>query len=198
MHKVARLEAPPSTPKRGSISSVGRGLTGLSNLSRERSGSQDSISSVASSTSSISRSRVRLGTKTLNTSGSASPSTTQVLAAWLPPYALYVSHVSQQTHQPMCCPLHPHCHILTYIHFNLSKISTRNLFKLKVLYSITGITRLPWALSCDSFWHALKISATHLLFMFFILSLFCFTFLSCEQILIYWILQSSFLCFKLN
>ena len=48
-----------STPRRASLSKYGQ-------LSRERSGSQDSISSVSSTASSASRSRVRLGVTSLS------------------------------------------------------------------------------------------------------------------------------------
>ncbi len=52
------------------------GLSGAG-LSRERSGSQESISSIASSASSITRSRVRLGVTSLHSNKN------QVLVAWL-------------------------------------------------------------------------------------------------------------------
>ncbi|XP_064651495.1 CAP-Gly domain-containing linker protein 1-like isoform X19 [Lineus longissimus] len=63
IHKVARVSGGGDTStRRSSISK----LTGLSSLSRERSGSQDSVSSISSTASSLSRSRVRLGVTSLN------------------------------------------------------------------------------------------------------------------------------------
>ena len=53
---------PPGTPRVGTI-----GRPTGANVSRDRSGSQDSISSIGSNTSSVSRSRVRLGITALTT-----------------------------------------------------------------------------------------------------------------------------------
>lgn len=83
IHKVSKAGGPGSiisplsaggmvtpSPRRGSVPKYGLGMS----LSRERSGSQDSISSIGSSASSVSRSRVRLGVTSLSN---------QVHAAWL-------------------------------------------------------------------------------------------------------------------
>ena len=71
--KVTKAASGPgstlTTPRRTSTGGLGsRYGTGLTSLTRERSGSQDSISSVGSSVSTSSRSRVRLGVTSLNDS----------------------------------------------------------------------------------------------------------------------------------
>lgn len=66
VHKVARLTSGAGPGKVTTPSSQTRSLMNTSlRLSKERSGSQESVSSISSSASSVSRSRVRLGVTSL-------------------------------------------------------------------------------------------------------------------------------------
>lgn len=74
VHKVQKI-GNSTLPKSQQTPKLSRYALSASGLSRERSGSQESISSISSSASSISRSRVRLGVTSLQSS--------KVHEAWL-------------------------------------------------------------------------------------------------------------------
>lgn len=74
VHKVQKI-GNSTLPKSQQTPKLSKYALSAAGLSRERSGSQESISSISSSASSISRSRVRLGVTSLHTN--------QVHEAWL-------------------------------------------------------------------------------------------------------------------